>query len=102
MGEDPVLDIQDFVLRGFLRQVLNHLAHVHQPQAFFILGQLIAQDQARPITEPVEQQQQRNRIPALGQLRRRLLLLEQFLHPIDHLRALLAHALGLQVDGGQR
>ena len=31
-----------------------------------------------------------------GQLRRRLLLLEQLLHPFDHLRALFTHALGLQ------
>ncbi|MCY1185187.1 hypothetical protein D9M73_259460 [compost metagenome] len=102
LGEDPVLNIEDLALGAFLRQVLHDFAHVGQAEAGFVLGQLIAQDQARPIAEPIEQAQHRNVFPFFGQLRRRLLLLEEFFHPFHHLRALFTHALGLEIDRRQR
>ncbi|RMQ84193.1 hypothetical protein ALP97_05217 [Pseudomonas salomonii] len=98
LGQDPVLNVQHLVLRTFLRQVLHHFTHIRQAQAVFVLGQLVAQDQARPVTEPVEQQQQRNILPgAFGQLRGGLFLFEQLLDAVHHQRALLTHALGLQL-----
>ena len=102
LGEDPVLDIQDFVLGGFLRQVLHHLAHVRAGPGPLHPGSTDSAGSGSTSHRTSRTAATTECIPAFGQLRRRLLLLEQFLHPVDHLRALLTHALGLQVDGGQR
>ncbi|MNJ57042.1 hypothetical protein D3C77_526170 [compost metagenome] len=50
----------------------------------------------RPITEPVEHQQQGHAIPGVGQLTGPLLALDQLFHPLDHQRALLQPPLGMQ------
>ena len=102
LRQQPILHAQHFRLRGFIRQVLHHLAHISLPQPVFIAGQLVAQHQLRPLAEPVEQQLQGHRIPAFRQLAGGDLLLEQLLHPFHRLRALFAHALPLQTQRRHR